>query len=362
MKNQNDQSENQLIAISMGDPSGVGPEILAKTAERYLAGNTEQKRVILLAVGDRTVLERAASIVNVDLPIKAIESGNLGLLRHGSHSFFPIIDLHNVASENFSFGALRAEYGRAAYESLVAAIDLALDGSVDAIVTNPLNKEALHLAGFKYGGHTEILAERTGAADYAMMLAHASVRVAHVSTHVSLRSACERVTVERVYRVIELLNEALVRIGVEGGRIAVAGLNPHAGEHGLFGDEEIAAIIPAIKRAQEIGIEASGPYPPDTLFPQLVGGVFDSAVVMYHDQGHIPVKLLGFRHAGESGFSDVEGVNITLGLPIIRTSVDHGTAFDIAGTGRASTGSLEMAIEYARSLIGSVADGSRKSR
>ena len=344
-----DKHPNRLIAVTMGDPSGVGPELLAQVAARRLSADCEHD--VIVAVGDRSAIERAARIVAPVLSLETVDSNDLEKFRAKAPKYLPVIDLRNVPEAGFSFGSLRAKYGRAAYESLVSAIDLALDGSVDAIVTNPLNKEAIHLGGFTYAGHTEILAERTGTKDYSMMLVHDSVCVAHVSTHVSLREACDRVNSERVYRVIELLHDALSRLGIKRRSVAVAGLNPHAGEHGLFGREEIEEITPAIERAKRNGMLVLGPFPPDTLFPQLVDGTFDGAVVMYHDQGHIPVKVIGFRHQGGAGFSKVEGVNVTLGLPIIRTSVDHGTAFDIAGTGKASSSSLEMAIDYAGRLI-----------
>jgi 4-hydroxythreonine-4-phosphate dehydrogenase len=226
-----------------------------------------------------------------------------------------------------------------------------MEGKIHGTVTAPLHKQALNLAGVSYPGHTEIYASLTGARDYAMMLAEGDFRVIHVSTHVSLREAIERVLKERILAVIRLAWEMLRRIGIENPHIAVAGLNPHAGEDGLFGDEEQLEIAPAVTEARSLGMRVDGPLPPDTCFSSTAAGKFDAAVAMYHDQGHIPVKIKGFRWDGGQGrWASVRGVNITLGLPIIRTSVDHGVAFDIAGKGIASEDSLVAAIELAAKL------------
>ena len=223
-----------------------------------------------------------------------------------------------------------------------------MDGKIDATVTNALNKEAMNLAGHHYSGHTEIYADFTHTSKYTMMLAHENLRVVHVSTHVSLREACDRVKKARVLEVIEIANQACRALGIAHPRIGVAGLNPHSGEHGLFGREEIEEISPAIEAARAEGIDADGPVPPDTVFSKARGGWYDIVVAMYHDQGHIPLKLVGFVYNQEAGKWDaVAGVNITLGLPIIRVSVDHGTAFDQAGKGSASPASLINAIDYA---------------
>ena len=222
------------------------------------------------------------------------------------------------------------------------------NGKVDATVTNPLNKEAMNLAGHHFSGHTEIYAHYTGTEHYTMMLAHKDLRVVHVSTHVSLREACDRVKKDRVLEVIRIADKACRDMGIAKPRIGVAGLNPHCGEGGLFGREEIDEIAPAIEAARIAGIDAQGPIPPDTIFSKAIGGWYDIVVAMYHDQGHIPLKVVGFVYDREKqSWSAVEGVNITLGLPIIRTSVDHGTAFDQAGTGKANELSLKNAIEYA---------------
>jgi 4-hydroxythreonine-4-phosphate dehydrogenase len=238
------------------------------------------------------------------------------------------------------FGELDARAGDAAFRYLERATELASAGRVGAIATAPLNKEAMHLAGHKYPGHTEILAELTGTEDYAMMLVTDELKVIHVSTHVSLREAIERVKPERELAVMRLAHDALRKLGVENPKVAVAGLNPHAGENGLFGAEDAEFIAPAVEVAREEGIEATGPWPPDTVLMRARRGEFDVVVVQYHDQGHIPVKLMGFD----------TGVNVTVGLPFFRTSVDHGTAFDIAGTGKADHASMRAAIDLARKL------------
>jgi 4-hydroxythreonine-4-phosphate dehydrogenase len=226
-----------------------------------------------------------------------------------------------------------------------------MNGEIDATVTGPLNKEAINLAGHHFSGHTEIYAHFTDTSDYTMMLADNDLRVVHVSTHVSLREACDRVKKDRVLKVIRLAHDACRRIGIGEPRVGVAGLNPHAGENGLFGREEIDEIAPAVREAVAAGINAEGPIPPDSIFSKAKGGWYDIVVAMYHDQGHIPLKLSGFRWNEETGRWDTNGVNITLGLPIIRTSVDHGTAFDKAGCNEASEASLVSSIEYGVRLV-----------
>ena len=250
-----------------------------------------------------------------------------------------MLDLANVPA-SFARGRVSAEGGRAAYEYIEQAVRLALGRQVEAIVTAPLNKEALHAAGKQYAGHTEILADLCGVKGTVMLLTCERLRVSHVSTHVSLREALARLTTERVMRVIQLTHDALVRMGIAAPRLAVAGLNPHAGESGLFGDEEEKIIAPTVRAAQRAGLNVAGPFPPDTIFWRATQGEFDAVIAMYHDQGHIPMKLLGF----------FDGVNVTLGLPIIRTSVDHGTAFDIAGTSRADERSMVAALLLAAKM------------
>lgn len=320
------------VALTLGDPAGIGPEIIAKAfAQHDLAG---RHRMVVL--GNENLLRRAADLVGARLQIKTIEDPDEGLYEPGVMNVVEVGELPN----DLPFGKLDARAGAAAYAYLERATTLALEGRVGAICTAPLNKEALHLAGLNYPGHTEILANLTGTKDYAMMLVAPDLRVIHVSTHVSLSEAIERATPERELTVIRLARDAMHRIGIEEPRMAIAGLNPHAGENGLFGTEDIEKIKPAITAARKEGIEASGPWSADTVFVRARRGDFDIVVVQYHDQGHVPIKLLGFE----------SGVNVTVGLPFFRTSVDHGTAFDIAGTGKADPASLLVALDLAREL------------
>ncbi len=321
-----------LIAVTMGDPAGIGPEIVAKTFAD--PGFGDENRI--LVVGDPAILERAARLLDLQLGINEIEDPEEALFEPGVADVLAVGEL----PEDLPFGALDARAGDAAFRYLQRATELASAGRVGAIATAPLNKEAMHLAGHKYPGHTEILAELTGTDDYAMMLVTDELKVIHVSTHVSLREAIERVKPERELAVMRLAHGSLRKLGVETPKVAVAGLNPHAGENGLFGTEDAQYIAPAVEEAREQGIETSGPWPPDTVLMRARRGEFDVVVVQYHDQGHIPVKLMGFD----------TGVNVTVGLPFFRTSVDHGTAFDIAGTGRADHASMQAALDLARKL------------
>jgi 4-hydroxythreonine-4-phosphate dehydrogenase len=319
----------------MGDPAGIGPEILARTFTE--ADFREENRVVV--VGDAKMLERAASLLDLALRVNVVDRPEDARFEAGTVDVIPETEL----PEDLAFGKLDGRAGDAAFRYVERATRLAEDGRVAAIATAPLNKEAMHLAGHKYPGHTEILAELTGTKDYAMMLVTDELKVIHVSTHVSLREAIERARPERELAVIRLAHESLGKLGVENPRIAVAGLNPHAGENGLFGTEDAEQIAPAVAAAVDEGIDATGPHPPDTVMMRARTGAFDVVVVQYHDQGHIPIKLMGFD----------TGVNVTVGLPFFRTSVDHGTAFDIAGTGEADPASLRAAIDLARTLAGS---------
>jgi 4-hydroxythreonine-4-phosphate dehydrogenase len=243
--------------------------------------------------------------------------------------------------------------GAAAFEAVHKAIDLALADAVDATVTGPINKESINLAGHHFSGHTEIYAHYTHTKKYAMLLVHENLRVIHVSTHVSLREACDLVKKERILEVIQLLAGACRDLGIDAPRIGVAGLNPHASDGGLFGREEEQEILPAVEEARRLGYQVDGPVPADTLFAKAAGGLYDGCVAMYHDQGHIPFKIKGFIWDEQNQrMKSVQGVNITLGLPIIRTSVDHGTAFEIAGKGVASPDAMILAIEYAIRMAG----------
>ena len=321
-----------LIAVTMGDPAGVGPEIVAKTfAEPDF---TERNRAVV--IGDAAILKRAIDLLGAQLEVNTISSPEEGRFEPGVVDLIPAGEL----PDDLPFGELDGRAGAAAFEYVKKATELAQSGEVEAIATAPLNKEAMHKGGYVYPGHTEILAELTDTRDYAMMLVAEDLRVIHVSTHVALIEAIERVQPERELAVIRLARDALLKLGISEPKIAVAGLNPHAGENGLFGDEDAERIRPAVESAIEEGIEASGPWAADTIFSRARGGEFDMVVVQYHDQGHVPIKLLGFE----------SGVNVTVGLPFFRTSVDHGTAFDIAGTGKADHVSLQAALDLARVL------------
>jgi 4-hydroxythreonine-4-phosphate dehydrogenase len=324
--------KGQPVAVTLGDPAGIGPEIIARTfAEEDF--HDENKAFV---IGDAGILRRAIYLLEPPLGVNEIEKPEEALFKPGN------VDVLQVGKlpEDLPFGKLDARSGAAAFEYVHRATELALEGSVGAVATAPLNKEAMHMGGYEYPGHTEILAELTGTKDFAMMLQTEELRVIHTSTHVSLREAIDRVSKERVLTVIDLARDALAKIGVDEPKIAVAGLNPHAGENGLFGNEDAERIAPAVAEAREEGIDASGPHPPDTVFAKARKGEFDMVVVQYHDQGHIPIKLMDFEG----------GVNVTVGLPFFRTSVDHGTAFDIAGTGKADHSSMRTAIELAREL------------
>ena len=323
--------ERPLLAVTMGDPSGIGPEVVLKALQHV----DVYQRCRPLVLGDRRILERAAWwIGGPALQYDLVDDPAAGRYASG---VVTLLDLANAAPEDCPPGAISAASGRAAVDYVLRACDLAMAGVVDAVVTAPLNKEAMQRAGFAYAGHTELLAERTGAPRVSMLLVGPSLRVVHVSTHVALSEAIRRVTRERVEVTIDLAQEACLALGMVAPRIAVAGLNPHAGEAGLFGDEEEREILPAVRAARARGLDVSDPQPPDTVFLRAVQGAFDIVVAMYHDQGHIPMKLLAFDY----------GVNVSVGLPIIRTSVDHGTAFDIAGTGQARDDSMRAAIDVA---------------
>jgi len=335
-----------LLAITIGDPAGIGPEITAKAiADKEIVALCRP-----LAVGDAGIMRDIVERCQLPLKVQTVDDPAAGDYQEGN---LVVLDLGNVDPAAFRFNTVAAMTGRASYDYVTTAIDLALAGKVDGTVTGPIHKEALRLAGCDYAGHTEIYADRTGTKDYTMMLAEGGFRVVHVSTHVSLAEAIRRVTRDRVLKVIRLAHHALRDISIDIPRIAVAGLNPHAGENGLFGREEIDEIIPAIKDAQAEGIAAEGPFPPDTIFPKMRGGQYDVVVCMYHDQGHIPTKLLGFDYDHASGeWRAMAGVNITLGLPIVRVSVDHGVAFDKGGLNTANPGSMLEAIRYAARLCG----------
>ncbi|MGA1052437.1 MAG: 4-hydroxythreonine-4-phosphate dehydrogenase PdxA [Ilumatobacteraceae bacterium] len=319
------------IAITMGDASGVGPEIVLRRAADGVLGDGT-----VVVYGDAAILRHGAELLGLDVPVEVVDDP-----QDARPGVLPVVDAGLLTADDHRPGRLDAASGAAALEYVAMATDAALSGVVAALVTMPMNKEATRASDPGFVGHTEFIAERCGSTSVTMMLVadteHGPLAVTHVSTHCSLREAIDRVTTERVSEVIRLTASAL---GPDA-RIAVCGLNPHAGEHGLFGSEDADRILPAITAAAAEGIDASGPHPADTVFFQAVHrGRYDAIVVMYHDQGHAPMKLLAFD----------TGVNVTLGLPIVRTSVDHGTAFDIAWSGTAFTDSLDQALTAARRL------------
>ena len=337
------------LAITMGDPAGIGPEIIAKAAHR-LKHRMDAGHLRLLVIGHRSALDaaRAHHAHAPDFPVvdEAAEWPELALLPAGTEHA-PV-----------QIGAVSAEAGRFAYLAVERAVKLAMARRVDAIVTAPLNKEALNLAGHHFAGHTDMLAALTGTKSSVMMLAHGDMRVSHVTTHVALEKVPGLLTPERLRRTIDLTHAALFSLGIPRPHIAIAALNPHAGEGGLFGRQDIDITAPVVAECVEGGMRVTGPVPGDTVFVKLRARQFDAVVAMYHDQGHIPVKLLGFNIDPATGvWKSLSGVNITLGLPIIRTSVDHGTAFDIAGQGIANEDSLIEAIEYAELLASNTPTG-----
>ena len=325
-----------LIGITMGDPASIGPEIVLKALAKKQAFHDQCRAVV---IGDLRVLEKTrAQLGLTQVSIRTV--GNLSQVE-GQPGQVAVVDLQNADPELFALGTVSAVAGKAAAEYVVRGTELALAGEIAAIVTAPINKEAINLGGYPFPGHTELLAHLTGAADVSMMLTSSKLRVLHVSTHVSLEEAIRRVRTARVLKVIQLADRACKMLGIRQPRVAVAGLNPHASEGGLFGSQEAEQIRPAIQEAQAQGIDATGPHPGDTVFLQATQGRYDVVVAMYHDQGHIPMKLIGFD----------EGVNVSIGLPIIRTSVDHGTAFDIAGQGIADETSLICAVNVALQMV-----------
>jgi 4-hydroxythreonine-4-phosphate dehydrogenase len=322
-----------VVGITMGDAAGVGPEIVMKalaTPEVYDISRP-------LVIGDAGRLRKAGEIVRAKLPVAAVRGPDQAGFRLGQ---VDCVDLPLIPGD-LPFGKLSAAAGEGAYRFVERAVELAMAGGIDAICTAPLNKEALHAAGHRYPGHTELLAKLSGTPEVSLMLATSKLRVIHVTAHMGLLDAIERIEPGLVERTIRRGHEALVRAGIPRPRIGVCGVNPHAGEHGLFGrGEEETKIVPAVEAERARGVDVEGPLPADALFFRAGRGDFDLVVAMYHDQGHGPVKVLGIE----------AGVNITVGLPFVRTSVDHGTAFDIAGTGKADERSLIQAIRDAVAL------------
>ena len=323
------------VAITLGDAAGIGPEVIAKAIPHEI----ELGRSAPIVYGDIRVVAQDLARYSPDWTAVAItdpdEAGETG------QNTVAVMDLGNTDPDSVKVGTVDAYTGGAAYECVVRAAEDAIAGRVDAIVTAPLNKEAMHLAGHKYDGHTGLLGHLTGARNYFMALGSERLTVIHISTHVSVADAVGRVKKDRILACIEAGDAHMRELGIDTPRIAVCGLNPHAGENRLFGDEDEDEIRPAVEAAAATGIIASGPLPADSCVRQAYEGRFDLVVVMYHDQGHVPMKLVAFA----------EGVNVTVGLPIIRTSVDHGTAFDIAGQGIADPANMRSALDYAYRMV-----------
>ncbi|MFC2125706.1 4-hydroxythreonine-4-phosphate dehydrogenase PdxA [Bacteroidota bacterium] len=318
-----------MIGITMGDANGVGPEIILKAfKENHIRGKT-------IVIGDYRILDYCNNRLNINVSLRDIADPN---------DFIPgcvnVLNLNILDESDLTIGKISKKVGHAALQYIHKTVKLVLKKELDAMVTLPINKEAIGLSKPGFQGHTDFIAELCNVQDYTMMLASDRLIVTHASMHVSLGDALQKVNKERVFKVIQLTNEVLKKLRSDS-RIAVAGLNPHAGEGGVFGEEDIQEILPAVQLAKQKGINASGPVPPDTVFYQAVNGKFDAVVCMYHDQGHIPMKLIDFEGA----------VNVTLGLPITRTSVDHGTAYDIAYTGVASITSFCNAYKMAGAII-----------
>lgn len=322
-----------IIAVTMGDPAGIGPEIIIKSlVEGELTGSP------VVVVGCARTFQRILGLnITPRAELRIIE-------RVADARFAPgvinVIDEPLADVEALQPGVVQAQAGDLAYRCIKRATELAMSGDVKAIATAPLNKEALYLAGHHYPGHTELLAQLTGSKDYGMVLYTDKLKVIHITTHIALRKFLDTLNQDRVKTVVRIADTFLKRVGYDNPRIAVAGVNPHAGENGLFGDEEITIVGPAVEAMKAQGLNVFGPCPPDTVFMQCHEGMYDMVVAMYHDQGHIPLKLLGFY----------DGVNITAGLPFIRTSADHGTAFDIAWRGIAKAESMAVSIQLAMQI------------
>lgn len=327
-----------IIGITMGDPAGIGAEIILKA----LNSKKVYENCIPVVIGDYEALKAAMEYCHLNLQlneIKEVEEAK------GEYGVIDYINMGYLIPNSWEYKKPQALCGEASFNYVIKAIDLALKRKIFAVITAPINKESIHMAGHYYSGHTEIFAEYTNTPKYAMLLASGPLRVIHVSTHVSLREACDRVTKNRVLEVIRLAQEGLRLLGIKNPTIGVSGLNPHCSENGLFGYEEEREIIPAIKEAQAEGINVLGPEPPDTIFVKCMGGKYDIVIAMYHDQGHIPLKLAGFKlDPSTNTYTSMSGINCTIGLPVIRASVDHGTAYGKAGEGRANEESMVDAI------------------
>ena len=337
-------NKKPIIAITMGDPASIGPEIAIKALLQpsiYDICNP-------IIVGDAGVFKQIIALLGLKAAVHVIDKVNDACFEFGKPD---VLDLKNVDTSKLVFGEIAAMCGEASFQSVKKVIELALAKQVDATVTGPINKKSINEAGHHFAGHTEIYAHYTNTKKYAMLLVEDKMKVIHVSTHVSLRQACDLVKKDRIVEVTQLLHGGMLSLGETNLKIGIAGLNPHAGDSGLFGTEDDLEILPAVEEAKRLGYDVEGPVPPDTMFAKAATGYYGGVVAMYHDQGHIPFKLAGFKWNAEKNRMDsVKGVNITMGLPIIRTSVDHGTAFEIAGKGIASADAMVLAIESAVQL------------
>jgi 4-phospho-D-threonate 3-dehydrogenase / 4-phospho-D-erythronate 3-dehydrogenase len=337
-------SHKPIIGITMGDPASIGPEIAIKALLQSKI--YEICRPIL--IGDAGIFNHIVALLNLNAKIHPVKEVEDAQFKFGE---IDVWDLNNVNLGELKFGEISAMAGGASFEAVKKVIELAMAGELDATVTGPINKKSVNEAGHHFAGHTEIYAHYTNTKKYAMLLVEDNMKVIHVSTHVSLRQACDLVKKDRILEVVDLLHHGMLSLGETNLKIGIAGLNPHAGDSGLFGTEDDEEILPAVEEAKRRGYDVEGPIPADTMFSKAATGYFGGVVAMYHDQGHIPFKLTGFKWNQEKQQMDsVKGVNITMGLPIIRTSVDHGTAFEIAGKGIASPDAMILAIESAVQL------------
>lgn len=322
--------EKPIIAVTMGDPAGIGPEIVAKS----VADKATYDVARCIVIGDKKVMEKAIEIVGADLKVNVVDSPADGDYSYG---VLNMIDLDNIDMSRFEYGKINAMCGQAAFDYIKKSIEITMDKQADAVATTPINKESLHAAEVDFIGHTEIFGALTGTDDPLTMFETNGLRVFFLTRHKSLRDMLDDIKKDRIIDYVERCTDALRRLGVKEGTMAVAGLNPHSGEHGLFGWEEVKEIAPAVEELKERGFNVAGPVPADSVFHQAAQGRFNSVLSLYHDQGHIATKTLDFDRT----------ISITNGMPILRTSVDHGTAFDIAGKGIAGAVSMEEAIRLA---------------
>lgn len=330
--------EKMRIAITMGDPAGIGSEIIVKA----LSHVEIYQKCVPIVIGDYAALADAIHFCNLPLEVREISDVKEAQGEFGS---IDLINMNKLQSGEWEYKKNSAKCGEASFQYIIYGIRQAMERKVQAVVTAPINKESINMAGYHYSGHTEIFAEYTGTKDFAMLLASKTLHVIHVSTHCSLREACDKVKKDRVLKVIRFAQIGMQQLGYPNPKIGVSGLNPHCSENGLFGTEEECEILPAIEEARREGIDVNGPESPDTVFVKCQAGQYDIVVAMYHDQGHIPLKLSGFKYDMQTNrYESVSGINCTIGLPIIRTSVDHGTAFGKAGEGRANEESMMDAI------------------